>query len=368
MPESESSSPRATPLQEKHVAAGGRMVDFAGWLLPIQYESMLGEHRHCREATSLFDTSHMGQFLIAGPTAAEELSRALTQNAEILPVGRGKYGFLLNDAGGVIDDTILFRLGRDEFLFVVNAGPADGDADVMRQRLSKAKLTIQGGWGKLDVQGPTSRAALAPLVEADLGALPYFGCCRTRIHGRRGIVARSGYTGELGYEVFLPAEDLPALWDELVKNPDVKPAGLGARDSLRLEMAYPLYGHELSLQINPIEADLGRYVDPFGPYVGAEALRKVAQACLTRKLAALKSSQRRPFRTHDKIVAEGKEIGEISSGAFSPSLEAAVGMGFLPAGFADISTELIVKTARAEIPVTVVEKPFYKNGTCRKKQ
>lgn len=361
------SEPRTTPLCEKHVSAGGRMVDFAGWLLPIQYESMLGEHRHCRTATGLFDTCHMGQFRITGATAAAELSRALSQNAETLPVGRGKYGFLLNDTGGVIDDTVLLRLAADDFLLVVNAGPAAGDAEVMRRRLSKAKLTIQTGWGKLDVQGPTSRATLQPLVKADLSSLPYFGGCKTGVNGVECILARSGYTGELGYEVFMPADALPALWDALLKHPDVKPAGLGARDSLRLEMGYPLYGHELSLDINPLEAGLANYIDPFGPYVGAEALRKISQACPARALVALQSKERRPFRTGDEIMADGKPIGTITSGVFSPSLEVAIGMGFVPANFAGAGTELTIKTARADIPATVVEKPFYKQGTCRKK-
>ena len=361
------SDAHTTPLYEKHIQAGGRMVDFAGWLLPIQYESMLGEHRHCRTETSLFDTCHMGQFRITGPTAAAELSRALTQNAEILPVGRGKYGFLLNDAGGVIDDTILLRLSKENFLLVVNAGTAAKDEAVLRERLDEASFTIQTDWGKLDVQGPTSRDILAPLVQADLTTLTYFGCCQTVVNDTPCILSRTGYTGELGYEIFLPAEALPNLWDRLLEQPNVKPAGLGARDSLRLEMGYPLYGHELSAEITPIEAGFARYIDPFGPYVGAGAIRKVIQACLARTLVALRSEQRRPFRDGDLILAEDKQVGRITSGAFSPSLEVAIGMGFVPAQYAQAGIELIIRTARAEIPVTVAEAPFYKKGTCRKR-
>ncbi len=360
------SQPRTTPLYEKHLQASGRMVDFAGWLLPIQYESMLAEHRHCRSAVSLFDTCHMGQFRITGPAAAAELSRALTQNAESLPVGRCRYGFLLNENAGVIDDTILLRLSADDFLLVVNAGPSAGDAVILQQRLSRASLTIQSDWGKLDVQGPASRAVLKPLAEADLAALPYFAGCHAVVNGVAGIVARSGYTGELGYEIFLPADALPALWDKLLEHPSVKPAGLGARDSLRLELAYPLFGHELSTEINPVEAGLAGFLDPFGPFVGAEAVRKIMQACPARTLVALQSKERRPFRHGDAILYEGKQVGDISSGAFSPSLDVAIGMGFIPATLAKPGTELTIKTARAAIPVTVIEKPFYKNGTCRK--
>lgn len=341
------------------------MVDFAGWLLPIQYESMLAEHRHCRTAVSLFDTCHMGRFFLHGPAAAEELSLALTQNALLLPVGRGRYGFLLNENGGVLDDTILFRLAEEEFLLVVNASTAANDEAVLRSRLQRTTLTVAADWGKLDVQGPASRSVLAARMETDLSTLPYFGCCRTIFRGAPCVLARSGYTGELGYEIFLPAAELPALWDRLLASPDVRPAGLGARDSLRLEMAYPLYGHELSPEIHPIEAGLGQYVDPFRSYVGAEAIRRLSRSCPVRKLVALSSGQRRPFRAGDEIYRDGQKVGAVTSGAFSPSREEAIGLGFVAADAAAVGTDLIVRTGRADISVRVAEKPFYRNGTCR---
>jgi aminomethyltransferase len=360
-------SPRKTPLFEQHNTLGARIVDFAGWLLPVQYEGVLAEHHACRQSAAVFDTSHMGQFVVRGSSAAGELSAALTQDAEALPVGRGKYGFLLNEQGGVIDDTILFRLGPEEFLLVVNAATAEGDANVLRRCLAKAGLTIRDDWGKLDVQGPRSLEVLAKQIDGDLSALRYFDARSMRIVGVEGVVSRAGYTGELGYEVFLPAEALRELFSALVAHPAVRPAGLGARDSLRLEMCYPLYGHELSEQINPIEADLASYVDPFRAFVGAGALRKIVQSCPTRKLVALRTRQRRQFHADDAILADGGEVGRVTSGAFSPSLEAAVGMGFVRADRCEVGTSLIVRTARAEIPAVVADKPLYTGGGCRGK-
>ncbi len=365
--------PRKTPLYDNHVALGGKIVDFAGWLLPVQYEGILAEHKHCRAKTALFDTCHMGQVLITGPGAAEAISSAITQNANALPIGRGKYGFILNEIGGVIDDTILMRLAEDEFLLVVNAGTQDNDVAMLRERFvanipsaGKAEIIHQTDWGKLDVQGPGSFETLKSITECDLASLKYFGVTRAEIQGCDCIIGRTGYTGELGYEIFMPAEALPNLFETLLQQPDVKPAGLGARDSLRLEMAYPLFGHELSEEINPIEADLAMFIDPFGPGVGSEALRKIAGSCPVRKLVAIASPGRRQFHPGDEILAENKAIGQVTSGAFSPSLNVAIGMGFVQAEFANIDTELTIRTARAEIPARVTDKPFYKNGTSRK--
>ena len=366
--------PRKTPLYDNHVALAGRIVDFSGWLLPVQYEGILAEHKHCRTQTALFDTCHMGQVLITGPDSGEVISSAITQNAAALKVGRGKYGFILNEVGCVIDDTILMRLAEDEFLLVVNAGTQENDVAVLRNRFfgndsapKKAEIVHQTNWGKLDVQGPGSFDVLQQITEYDLASLKYFDVTRTKVNRCDCILSRTGYTGELGYEIFMSAEDLPNLFETLLQKPGVKPAGLGARDSLRLEMAYPLYGHELSEQINPIEADLAMFVDPFAPCVGVEPLRKVAGSCPVRKLVALQSPGRRQFHPGDEIFAGDKAVGQVSSGAFSPSLNVAIGMGFVSAEAAEIDTELTVRTARAEIPVRVTDKPFYKDGTARKK-
>lgn len=356
---------QTTCLTDLHVQHGGRMVDFAGWLLPVQFAGVLAEHIHTREAVSLFDTGHMGQFHIEGTDAARALGRALTQDAEALAVGRGKYGFLLNDAGGVIDDTILLRLSADEFLLVVNAGTAGGDETILRERLTgDATLTVRRDWGKLDVQGPGSAAVLGPITSVDLRTLGYFGVTKAAIDGHPCVLGRTGYTGELGYEIFMPAATLPAIAETLLADDRVALAGLGARDSLRLEMGYPLYGHELNETVTPIEAGLAGFVNLDREFVGADALRKQTQAGPARTLVALQTQGRRQIYPGDAIILDGREVGEVTSGVFSPSLRVAIGLGFVETS-ASRAGEVLVRTARADVLTRIVKPPFYKEGTCR---
>lgn len=356
------SQPRKTCLYDNHVSLSARIVDFAGYLLPVQYESIIAEHLHTRNCVSLFDTCHMGQVLITGRGAAEKLSRALTQDSAALPIGKAKYGFLLNENGGVIDDTIIMRLGEDEFFLVVNAATKENDIAVLSPRLAGLHITHQTDWAKLDIQGPRSAEALKKFVECDLTSLKYFSVTRTKFNGADCILSRTGYTGELGYELFMPQKFMPGVFDMLLENPLVKPAGLGARDSLRLEMAYPLYGHELSETLNPKDADMEFFYDPQGNFVGADALRKYAPA---QKLVTLVGESRRQFHPGDEITCGGKTAGRVTSGAFSPSLNVAIGMGYVDINASQTGAELVVKTQRAELPVKVAEKPIYTKGTCR---
>jgi aminomethyltransferase len=311
----------------------------------------------------------MGQFLITGPDAPAQLAAAVTQDAISLRIGRGKYGFILNEDGGVIDDTILFRLDETEYLLIVNAGTTAGDLAVLQNRLNgQTDLQYLGDWGKLDVQGPKAVETLGPLADEALSSLKYFGVARMDVQGRTAIVARSGYTGELGYEIFMPGDGLPALADALVDNDAVKPAGLGARDSLRLEIGYPLYGHELTADITPIDAAMQPFLDLKRDFVGVEALRKQAQNPPLRTLVALKTDQRRRFDAGDAILdSTGRNVGEVTSGAFSPSLGVAIGMGYVERARATTDSELTIHTKRAEIPARVADRPLYKDGTCRTK-
>ncbi len=360
---------KTTPLLEAHQRLGGRLVEFGGWRLPVQYEGILAEHRRCRSEAVVFDTSHMGQFLITGPDAPAAFAKVGTQDAEGLRVGRCRYGFLLNDDGGVIDDTILMRPAEDELLLVVNAGTAEGDLACVRDRLPagvEAVNLIDRGWGKVDLQGPASADVLATRTDVDLSGLRYFGVARGTVCGRSVTLARTGYTGELGYEIMAAGPDLPAIWEDLLGDPRVAPAGLGARDSLRLEMCYPLYGHELSEQHNPIEAGLEFALDLDREFPGASALRRVAGAGPSRRLAALRSATRRRANPGDAILRDGVRVGEVTSGAFSPSLEVSIAMGYVEPSAAEAGAELVVRTARAELGMTVGEKPLYKEGTCRR--
>jgi aminomethyltransferase len=362
--------PGKTALYDRHEKLGGKIVDFAGWLLPVQYESILGEHERCRTAAVVFDTSHMGQFLFTGPAAGEQLGKLCTQDPAALGVGRCKYGFLLNEAGGVLDDTILMRLGGEKYLLVVNAGTLDGDLEWIRSHIGGAagvELVNRsaGGWGKVDLQGPRSAEVLGPMLDIDLHKLGYFGVTEAGCCGRRFLVSRTGYTGELGYEVMAPAADLVCMFDRLLESPIVRPAGLGARDSLRLEMCYPLYGHELSPQRTPIEADLGGFVKLDRDFIGAEALRKQAAAGPKQRLVAFRSDSRRRGNPEDPIIRGGRRVGTVTSAAFSPSLKVSVGMGYVDSDFCRPGQELVVSTGKVELPVAVREKPLYAGGTCR---
>ena len=359
--------PHRTSLYETHVRLGGRMVEFAGFELPVQYESILAEHRHTRTHTGLFDTCHMG-LIRFDADAGEPLARAITVDATALAIGRGKYGFILNDAGGVIDDVILMRPTPEEFLLVVNAATADGDEAALRERLP-ANLAGRrlAEWGKLDVQGPESCGVLAEFVDVDLPTLKYFGCTRGTVLGTDAVISRTGYTGELGYEIFCDAEALPGLFDALLAKPNVKPAGLGARDSLRLEMGYPLYGHELNTETTPLEAGLDFAIDLARDFVGVEALRTQAERGLPRKLVALTTDQRRQFHPGAEVLSADEPVGAATSGAFSPSLNCAIGLAFIRPDLAEPGTELTIHTDRADLPAIVTPLPLYKDGTCRKK-
>ena len=357
-----------TPLYDRHVSLGGRVVDFAGWELPVQYEGVLAEHKQCRMSAVVFDTSHMGQFLIRGPEAAGQLNRIGTQNARAMGVGACRYGFLLNDDAGVIDDTILMRLGVDEFLLVVNAGPAAGDFHWLGEHLSGAAKIVNrsaDGWGKIDLQGPVSARVLQPMVNIDLMVMVYYTVARAECCGRACIVSRTGYTGELGYEIMAPGADLQIIFDELLACGEVKPAGLGARDSLRLEMGYPLYGHELSADHNPVEAGLGDFLEPDRNFIGSMAIDSLRELPGPRKLAAFRAESRRRTNPGNDILWDGQPVGQVTSGAFSPSLEVSIGMGYVRSELAEPGRRLVVNTGRCELPVIVSRKPLYRNGTCR---
>jgi aminomethyltransferase len=355
-----------TPLHDQHVALGARIVDFHGWELPVQYEGILAEHAHCRSAACVFDTSHMGQVLIQAPPSS--LNRVTTQNADALAIGSARYGFLLNERGGILDDTILMRLAAEEFLLVVNAGTQDDDLAWVQAGMASGDATSlsTAGWAKLDLQGPQSAAVLAPVTDADLSDLGYFRVTRTTACGRDCILSRTGYTGELGYEVFAPADALAAIFAAIVERPPVKPAGLGARDSLRLEMGYPLYGDDISVETTPREACLEHFVPLDHDFIGATALAGgEPPSC---RLVAFAAETRRRAWAGDAICDGQTPVGQVTSAAFAPSLNVSIGMGYVPPALAAPGTPLTVRTRRGDLAVTVIPKPPYTHGTCRTKE
>jgi len=357
-----------TPLAGRHRERKALMAPFGGWNMPIQYEEgILVEHRWCREKAVLFAICHMGEFLYRGAIVAGGLEDVFTFSVASIPEGRSRYGFLLNDRGGVIDDLIVFRLGRDEAMIVVNAATARNDFSVIRSRLKSGVEfeDISAATGKLAPQGPLSRDVLSALLGGEIASIPYFRFVTMEILGSKAIVSRTGYTGELGYEIFLPAEKTPDLWDRILSDPRVKPAGLGARDLLRLEMGYSLYGNDIDETVTPLEAGLASFVNFDKGIVGREALLAQRAQGLKRSKAAFRVDSRRSPRHGYEIWKDGRRVGVVTSGCFSPMLGCGIGLGLVDADACAQGTKLTLAHGNVSMQATVCDLPFYKGGSVR---
>lgn len=358
---------KRTPLFDAHVALGARMAPFGGWDMPIQYEGILSEHEFTRQHAGLFDICHMGEFDLRGATAAADLDRLITQNVATLQVGQCRYGYLLRDDGGVLDDLTCYRRGPDHYMLVVNAATLDQDAQWIRERLSPGTRfeDISDATGKLDIQGPESREVLDQALGTQTPDLKYFWFTELALLGERCILSRTGYTGEWGYELYMPSSAARRFWDALLGTGRIKPVGLGARDTLRLEVGYPLYGHELSADRTPIAASRGHYIDLAKDFVGKAAVQRDKEHGVPRYLVGLRLESKRAARAHDKVVAQGRDAGEITSGSIGPSVGVAVAMAYVDCEFTHPGTRVEADVRGARLPATVVDLPFYKNGTAR---
>ena len=353
---------KRTPVWEVHKELGARMVPFGGWDMPVQYsEGIIAEHNWTRSEVSLFDCSHMGQFRVSGPNAATDLDNLLPRSSSAQKVGSCRYNFLLNDEGTVIDDVVVYRMGEEEYYIVVNAGTTPGDAAHIQAHLSADTVFVDESaeTAKLDIQGPKTRDVLAALGLADVWP-KYFYLQSVEIDGVSVLLSRTGYTGEAGVELYIPAGKSIALMKKILAIPGVKPAGLGARDTLRLEMGYPLYGHELNIETTPLEAGFGGMLKLAGrTFIGGEALAKAPK----RKMVALRLESRRAAREGANVYLNGEVIGKVSSGAYGPSVGAAIALAFIPAD-CDAS-ELQLEAGRTTLDAMVTSVPFYANGTAR---
>ena len=357
-----------TPLFDAHVALGARMAPFGGWDMPIQYEGIQPEHHATRTQATVFDICHMGEFELRGPTAQADLERLLTQNVATIAEGQARYGYLLREDGGVLDDLTCYRFGPHHFWLIVNAGTCAGDANWIRGHLSPQTQfeDITPRIGKLDLQGPTAREALEGAFGAKVPDLKYFRFATVQLDGVSCVLSRTGYTGEFGYELYFPIEHTAAFWNRLLAKGDVLPAGLGARDTLRLEVGYPLYGHELGLDRSPVAAARGLFMDLKKDFIGkAACARDKAQGC-PQYLCGLQLESKRAARAHDVVFADGQPAGEITSGSLAPSLGVAVALAYLRADRCASGTAVEVECHGKRLPARVVELPFYKNGTARR--
>ncbi len=355
-----------TPLCSRHRDLKALMAPFGGWDMPIQYEGIIAEHAWCRSKAALFDICHMGEFIFQGDFEAGGLEDVLTFSIKTIPLGRSRYGFLLNERGGIIDDLIVFRLAEDKVMIVVNAATADNDFAVISGRLRGGSFTnITAATGKLDIQGPLAREVLVAACGEQIAALPYFKFITMQILGCDAIVSRTGYTGELGYEIFLPAGKTAQLWDLLLQDERVKPAGLGARDVLRLEVGYSLYGSDIDEGTTPLEAGLEGFVNFGKNFVGKQALLEQKEQGLSRQKVAFQVSGRRSPRHHYEIVSGQEQVGSVTSGVFSPMLACGIGIGFVTTGQYPPGTPLTIRHERISMEAMVCELPFFKGGSLR---
>ena len=357
---------KSTPLLAEHERLKALIAPFGGWNMPIQYESIIAEHRWCREKTALFDICHMGEFLFRGDIIAGGMDNVFTFSVSSIPVGRSRYGFLLNDRGGITDDLIVFRLAEEEAMVVTNAATIDKDFKAITARLTGGELkNISPETGKLDIQGPLSRDVLVGMFGPEISGIPYFRSIMMKILDSDAVVSRTGYTGELGYEIFIPSEKTVDLWELLSSDERVRPAGLGARDLLRLEMGYSLYGSDIDEETTPLEAGLEQFVDFNRYFVGRDALLRQKNEGLKRVRVAFRTASRRSPRHNYDIFSGGARVGHVTSGAFSPMLGCGIGMGMVSPEAAITGTPIIINHENVSMDAVVCDLPFYKEGSLR---
>jgi aminomethyltransferase len=357
-----------TALIDVHRAAGARLIEFGGWLMPVQYTGILEEHKAVRERAALFDLSHMGELFVEGDDAGDALAAALITDPRTLAVGRAQYSMIVAPDGGVIDDLIVYRLGPERFLVVANAGNAAVVSDELAHRLDGWKAVLDDrslATSLVAIQGPRAAEVLAPLTDVDLAALKYYAIAEGHVAGVPALVARTGYTGEDGFEVFVDWGRGPEVWEALAAaggDAGVVPAGLGARDTLRLEAGMPLYGNELDRETNPFDAGLGRVVklEKPGDFVGREALARIAKDGPEKRLVGLKITGRGIARHGYPVLAADRRTGVVTSGTHSPTLGAPIAMAYVAPGDGEPGTVLNVEIREQPVAAEVVPLPFYK--------
>jgi aminomethyltransferase len=354
-----------TPLYERHRALGARFVDFGGWEMPVQYTGILEEHHAVRQRAGLFDVSHMGQVEVRGPRALATVQRLTVNDVARLQDGQAQYSLLCHPTGGVIDDIIVYRLTAQRILICINAANIEKDLGWIREHNGGAEIVDRSSeLALLALQGPQATAILAPLVGSEITAVARFACCESKLVGREVLLARTGYTGEDGWEIYCRAEDAVELWDSLLaagSSHGLAPAGLGARDTLRLEAALPLYGHELADDITPLEAGLSWVVRlDKGEFIGRDALRRKKDQGVDRQLVGVVLTEPGIPRQGYAIRHGDEVVGSITSGTKSPTLGKGIGLGYAKSTYARVGTSLSIDIRGRQVRAEVVARPFYK--------
>ncbi len=357
-----------TILYTEHLTGQARIAPFAGWDMPIQYTGIVPEHLHTRQQASVFDISHMGEFELRGPTAEQDLEQLVTQAVASLDVGQCRYGYLLNPAGGVLDDLTCYRLGPDHFYLVVNAANRTTNAAWIQEHCQRSTTftDVSDQTAKIDIQGPASRALTEEALGVTLPDLKYFRATHWTYYGTTTLLSRTGYTGEWGYEWYLPVDIAVAAWRTLLAPGALQPAGLGARDTLRLEIGYPLHGHELTPDRSPVAAAGRSFMQLDKSFIGREAVQRVLESGPAEKLMGLRLESRRAARAGDVVWHGTTPIGTVTSGSYAPSLGVAIALAYVSTEAAEPGTPCEIEVRSQRLPATLCRPPFYTQGTARR--
>ncbi|MGB3114064.1 MAG: glycine cleavage system aminomethyltransferase GcvT [Candidatus Omnitrophota bacterium] len=358
----EDSNLKKTPLYKKHLELGGKIVPFSGWSMPVQYTGIIEQHIHTRTKAGLFDICHMGEFYFKGPTAEKDLSNLVTCRIDDMVAGKCRYGFLLNENGGIIDDLIIFKTAPDEYMMVVNAGTVEKDkAWVEANICPRTEFYDESSKiAKLDLQGPLSGEIMAGLIgPSTVEKVKRYFFIHDKIDGISVIVSRTGYTGELGYELFFPVEYAERLWEIFIGIEEVKPIGLGARDTLRLEMGYSLYGNDIDEEHTPLEANLAKFVYMEKDFLGKQALLCQKEKGVGRLLTGFICDGRRSARKGFEVIAGEKKIGVVTSAAFSPCLKKGIGLCYMEKDFVIAGEEIALTDGKIEVDAFIRHIPAY---------
>jgi aminomethyltransferase len=356
---------RRTPLHAAHLRRGARMIGFGGWDMPVQYAGIVEEHRTVRAAVGCFDVSHMGEFRFLGPDAARVLERLTTNSVSALEVGQVQYSLLCHEDGGIVDDLTLYRLAPDQFMMTVNAGNIDKDWAWVTGRLDgRVKAdNVSAETGLIALQGPRAEALLARLADIDPARIGYYRFAPGRVAGAPATVSRTGYTGEDGFELYLDASETERVWEALLREGSadgVAPIGLGARDTLRLEMKYALYGNDIDHTTNPIEAGLGWVVKlEKGDFVGRGAIEAVKAHGPARRLVGFEMVDRAVARHGYRLSREGEPVGQVTSGSYGPSVDRYIGIGYVATPASAVGTQIEVEVRGRPQTARIVKTPFY---------
>jgi len=356
-----------TALTKIHQALGAKMVPFAGYNMPVSYEGVNIEHETVRDGVGVFDVSHMGEFLITGPNAMDLIQKVCSNDVSKLTDGQAQYGYLPNATGGIVDDLIVYRLEAEKWLLVVNASNIEKDWNwISSQNTMNAEMKdLSEGYSLLAIQGPKAAEAMQSLTSVDLSSITFYTFQVAPFAGiEHVIISATGYTGSGGFEIYCKNEEVAQVWNKVLeagKDWGIKPIGLAARDTLRLEMGYCLYGNDIDDTTSPLEAGLGWVTKFTKDFVNSDALKKEKERGLENKLIAFELNERGiPRQGYDIVDGNGRKIGRVTSGTMSPSLGKGIGLGYVPVIFKDVGSRIYIQIRKNAVPATVVKLPFYK--------